>query len=243
MPVRGSRLLPLTRETPKCLLPLYDGMTAIGWQLGQLAAAGVSEAVVVTGFHAEKVEQELARQALPTRTIFNPFYKVADNLGSVWLAREEFDGDVLLINGDTLFTADVPRRLAAGLSHDITVTVSRKGSYDDDDMKVVEHGGRLLEIGKKLRRAEVNAESIGMIRFNANGAATFRRAVEDAMRSQSALGHYYLSIIGALATTRHIGIAEAGQGEWCETDFPEDLERAKLSMARWSGMERGSAAA
>ena len=240
---QGSRLLPMTRETPKCLLPVADGITTIGWQLTQLAAAGVSEVTVVTGFHAEKVEAELARHSMLTRTVFNPFYKVADNLGSVWLARDALQADTLLINGDTLFTASVPRRVAAQERADITVTVSRKGSYDDDDMKVVEHDGRLLEIGKTLRRAEVNAESIGMILFRKRGAALFRAAVEDAMRDQAALGHYYLSVIGRLASMEPIGVAEAGQGEWCETDFPEDLDRARLAVARWRDTQPVSVAA
>ena len=37
------------------------------------------------------------------RTIFNPFYKVADNTGSLYMAREELGGDCLVWNGDTWF--------------------------------------------------------------------------------------------------------------------------------------------
>ena len=49
------------------------------------------EAVVVTGFHDELVEQAIARRSggPEVRTIFNPFYKVADNTGSLYMAREE----------------------------------------------------------------------------------------------------------------------------------------------------------
>ena len=36
------------------------------------------------------------------RTVFNPFYKVADNTGSLFMAREELAGDCLVWNGDTL---------------------------------------------------------------------------------------------------------------------------------------------
>ena len=44
------------------------------------------------------------------RTIYNPFYKVADNTGSLFMAREELSGDCLVWNGDTL----VSRELMAG---------------------------------------------------------------------------------------------------------------------------------
>jgi choline kinase len=45
------------------------------------------------------------------RTLFNPFYKVADNLASCWMARGELRGNCLLINGDTLFEPAIARRL------------------------------------------------------------------------------------------------------------------------------------
>ena len=41
------------------------------------------------------------------RTVFNPFYKVADNLGSLFVAREELAGDVLVWNGDTLVSDEL----------------------------------------------------------------------------------------------------------------------------------------
>lgn len=231
---QGSRLLPHTQALPKCLLPVDGEATLLDWQLTQLQAAGVSEAVVITGFYSEKVEAQLERHSLPTRFLFNPFFKVADNLGSVWLAREEMDQDFILINGDTLFTADVPKYLQEAAKADsITVTISRKDIFDDDDMKVVESGGRLLEIGKRLQRADVNAEAIGMIAFRGEGVGAFRRVVEDKMRHQESLKNYYLSIIEELAKTGMVGVAEVAQTESCEVDFPGDLDRARSMVRSW----------
>jgi UDP-N-acetylglucosamine diphosphorylase / glucose-1-phosphate thymidylyltransferase / UDP-N-acetylgalactosamine diphosphorylase / glucosamine-1-phosphate N-acetyltransferase / galactosamine-1-phosphate N-acetyltransferase len=52
----GSRLRPLTERWPKPVLPI-DGRPAIATLLGELAAAGVVRATVVTGHLAEQVEQ------------------------------------------------------------------------------------------------------------------------------------------------------------------------------------------
>ena len=60
---QGKRLLPLTEETPKCMLPVTEGVPLLQWQLEQLEIAGVTEAVIVTGFYAEKVEALVARLA------------------------------------------------------------------------------------------------------------------------------------------------------------------------------------
>ena len=94
---QGSRLLPLTAEMPKCMIDC-SGRTLIEWQIRSLAANGVREIHVVTGFMTEVVERELERIAQPGLTLiphFNPFYKVADNLGSCWIVREAMDGDFL----------------------------------------------------------------------------------------------------------------------------------------------------
>ena len=102
---QGSRLLPLTENMPKCLLAL-GSRNMLEWQLRGLAAAGVGEAVVVTGFRAELVERALEQITPPqmrVRTLFNPFYKVADNLASCWMVRGELNGPSLILNGDTLF--------------------------------------------------------------------------------------------------------------------------------------------
>src|SRR5205085_9507146 len=109
--------------------------------------------VVVTGFRAEAVEAEVKALALPrmaVRLVFNPFYSVADNLASCWIVRGEFDRNVLLLNGDTLFGPGVAERLIAAPPAEITVTVDRKGSYDADDMKVLTKDGRLVHIGKTI---------------------------------------------------------------------------------------------
>ncbi|MET0248911.1 MAG: sugar phosphate nucleotidyltransferase, partial [Sphingobium sp.] len=46
---QGSRLLPLTRDVPKCMIDL-NGRTLLGWQVAALVANGISDIVVVTGF-------------------------------------------------------------------------------------------------------------------------------------------------------------------------------------------------
>ena len=55
---QGSRLLPLTAERPKCLID-FSGKSLIAWQIELLAAGGVSEFHIVTGFMTDMVEAEL----------------------------------------------------------------------------------------------------------------------------------------------------------------------------------------
>lgn len=241
---QGKRLAPHTDDTPKCLLDVGNGMTLLGWQLTQLAEAGVEEALVVTGFCAEKVEKEVAKYTdiIKVRTLFNPFYKMMDNLGSVWHARREMSKDFIILNGDTLFTADVVARLCAAETNPLTVTISKKDSFDADDMKVTLEGEHLVAVSKELSLDNVDAESIGMILFRDSGVDMFRDTVVEAVEQKEQTGRYYLSVIDALAKTTEVNVVEAPQDAWCEVDFPEDLEAARDAVSGWASSEERIAA-
>lgn len=233
---QGSRLLPLTADQPKCLID-FSGRSLIAWQISALAANGIEEIVVVTGFRDDKLEAALAALAVPGVSIstrFNPFYKVADNLGSCWIAREAMDQDFIILNGDTLVSPEIVGRLIAGATAPITVTIDVKDSYDLDDMKVQRDGDRLLQIGKRLEPAETNAESIGMLAFKGEGPAIFRRQVEAMMRTPEGVLNWYLKAIHALAPSGVVGTVSIEGLRWAEVDFPEDLPIARALTESWA---------
>ena len=229
---KGSRLLPLTADRPKCLIEL-NGLSLLEWQLDALADAGISEILVVTGFRDDLVDAVAARRE-GVRTLFNPFYHVADNLGSVWMARAEFDSDTLLLNGDTLVSPALLATILAAETGPIAVTVDEKESYDADDMKVLRDGDRLIRIGKALEAGQYNAESIGLLAFRGEGPRLFAEQVERMMRQPDGTRRWYLRAIDALARAgADVRTVSIRGEEWQEVDFPEDVETAKALTARW----------
>ena len=231
---QGKRLLPLTERAPKCMLPV-GGRPLISRQIDALLSCGVEDITVVVGFGAALVETGLAERygSRRVRTLYNPFYTITDNLVSCWVARGEMASEFMILNGDTLFAAPVLDRLLAAPEHPITLAISRKESYDDDDMKVIREGDRLLQVGKKLSRHEVNAESIGMMTFRGDGPRLFRDAMDRALRSTTALSQWYLSLIDALAKSGVVFTQEIPATGWTEVDSPADLERASTPGAAW----------
>lgn len=233
---QGKRLLPYTETMPKCLLPL-NGRSVLEWQLSALAANGFRKATVVTGFRSEMVEAQLRVRpddGLVTEVLFNPFFEVADNLGSCYMARSVMlDGPFAIINGDTLFPSSLLARARAQANGEITVTIDRKERYDEDDMKVSCSGARLQAIGKRLGADIANAESIGMLFFSGEGGRIFADAVMAALRQPAGLKQWYLSVIDRLASLgREIRVADIAGETWCEIDFPCDLVTAGEVSAR-----------
>ena len=240
---QGSRLGHLVDNVPKCLID-FNGRTLLDRQLDTLEANGVHEAVVVTGFHDELVNEALARRSggPHVRTVYNPFYKVADNTGSLYMAREELSGDCLVWNGDTLVSNELMRRVVANDRSGICVTIDRKESYDDDDMKVVEEGGRLKAIGKRLDLGSVNAESIGLLAFRAGGAEQFREAIDRAIRTPEGTTIWYLRVIHHIAQDANVWTFDIQGEEWGEVDFPPDVDNARELTARWDQLAKAAAA-
>ncbi|MGB3803389.1 MAG: phosphocholine cytidylyltransferase family protein [Sphingopyxis granuli] len=235
---QGSRLLPLTRDLPKCLIE-FNGRSLLGWQVAALAANGVEDIVVVTGFRTERVEDhalELYRDTgARVRTLFNPFFQVADNLGTCWIARGEMDRDFIILNGDTIVSDEIVARLIAGASEPITVTVDVKDAYDDDDMKVTRDAeGRLHAVGKRLLPPDTNAESIGMLAFVDDGPAIFRNQVDQMMRTPDGVERWYLRAIDIIAKGNRVGTVSIAGLDWQEVDFPQDVEAADALTARWA---------
>lgn len=231
---QGKRLLPLTADKPKCLLPVHGDASVLEVQLRALARCGVERASVVIGFGAEHVDRQLAATPIPglsVETLFNPFYAHSDNLATCWLARHEMGEDFVLLNGDTIFEDAALRRVLSGPPSPVTVTIDHKIAYDDDDMKVsIDDAGRLLAIGKTLKTEMVNGESIGLLCFRGSGPKLFREALERGIRAPSALRAWYLSVVNELAQETAVDTASVRGFWWREIDSPADLEDARRSF-------------
>ncbi|MFD1702378.1 NTP transferase domain-containing protein [Methylopila henanensis] len=234
---QGRRLLPLTAETPKCLIP-FSGRSLLEWQVRALHAAGVMDVVVVTGFEADKVAAALDEIDLPgarLRTSHNPFFELADNLASCWIARHEMADEFLILNGDTLIAPEIAARvLESPATAPITVTIDIKDDYDTDDMKVRAEGDRLLAIGKTLPLDMVTGESIGFLRFTREGGRSFVTEIERLLRNEDGLKRWYLSAIDGIARYHgNVGVRSIQGLEWGELDFPADLDHGVAMTDGW----------
>ena len=210
----------LRNDSPKCLVDL-GGRLLIDHQVQALRWAGVQRIVVVAGHRADDV-----RDALPpgTPVIINPDYLETDSLYSFWLARQELEEEVLVLNGDVLFHPVIARALVrrprSALAYD-----SRTGRAEED-MKLIIRGGGLAAMGKQLAPERSCGENVGMVRLS--GAAT--EAAFDAAGLLIAAGRtrdWVTSAFSRIARSHRIDCMDVAGLPWAEIDVPEDLARAR----------------
>ena len=112
---QGKRLLPLTTDQPKCIVSI-NGRSILEWQIQELIRLGMDSIHVVVGFGANKVEALLAQRVSSSsiHTIYNPFFALADNLISCWVAA-------FLMS--LLFLGSLVTTLLSGLGYDTLLLI------------------------------------------------------------------------------------------------------------------------
>jgi histidinol-phosphate/aromatic aminotransferase/cobyric acid decarboxylase-like protein/NDP-sugar pyrophosphorylase family protein len=105
---RGSRLHALTGDAPKCLTEV-GGEPLLKRALHALASQGVTEAVVVIGYMGDMVRERIGPLFAGINIVFveAPDYATTNNIRSLWDARDYLDRDVLLLEADVVFDAEV----------------------------------------------------------------------------------------------------------------------------------------
>lgn len=219
----GSRLLPLTLTRPKCLVPV-DGRAILDHQLEALAAAGVTEAVVIGGYRIGDVDRHLAAGTpLPVSLRHNPFWHVSSSIGSVWMARDLLGDPFCLLNGDTI--------VAPGIIRDALATERRIGLLveplpgdggEPDDMRVLVADGRVRAVAKTLGAA--THRSLGVVVAQAPGRM-YVEALDTVIGGGEGPLAYHHAVIDLLAGSDSVAALERGAGRWQEIDRVEDIDR------------------
>ena len=238
---KGERLWPLTRNTPKSLLEIGEGLTIIESQLQNIERCGcIKQVVLIVGYRAEQIEAKLHgyKCDLPIKTIYNPFYETSNNLVSLWLAVPEMNDDFIVLNGDDLFHHSVLQRLNdAPFDQEIVMVIDRKLQYDQEDMKVSIDDHGVLQVSKSIDCDRANGESIGMIRFTGRGVEWMRSVLLRMVRDEDGKHVFWLAAVQRLIDEgRTVHYVECTPEEWAEIDFHPDLEVIRANVEQYASV-------
>ena len=147
------------------------------------------------------------------------------------------DEDFVVVNGDNVFHPAVLRELLS-VAGSLVMTVSRKHVYDEDDMKVLLKGDRVLKVGKTLPAYETNGESIGLVKFTDSGRDVLRDHLNTMVRSPQSRDMYWLAALQAMMDTANIvNYYEVPSTAWAEIDYQSDLEFVRTNLWRFRHSE------
>ena len=156
----GSRMGAVTSEHPKCMTEIGPCDTILSRQLRQLAAAGIEEVVMTTGYQDAVLTAYCRGLRLPLRFTFvkNPVYDRTNYIYSIYCAREYLDDDILLMHGDLVFEDEVLERAAA--SPVSCMTVSSTLPLPEKDFKARLADGKVMAVGVDIFDDAVEAQAL-----------------------------------------------------------------------------------
>ena len=248
----GSRLGEINKGNPKCLIKI-NGKPIARKQVESLHANNITDISMVVGYQEDKVKQACA--GLNVKFYTNPRFKESGMLESLFCARQELNDEFILVYGDIYFEKEVIGKLLP-CKRDICLVVDKGKDISHSKEKAFEayHGkktrkgptkvylveGIVKKISKDLEPGECSAEYIGMVKFSKKGAKTIYDTIKHLIESKEiskypSPSHLFKSLI---EKGEKIGVAFAGEKEYSEIDYPEDLEEAreKFEKGRIKGL-------
>lgn len=100
----GSRLFPLTQNSPKCLT-LVNEKPILERLVDGLKKQGFKRLVIVTGYLENCIKEFLGTKSgnMTIEYIHSPLYKTTNNIYSLWMARDIINEPFMLIESDLVF--------------------------------------------------------------------------------------------------------------------------------------------
>jgi bifunctional UDP-N-acetylglucosamine pyrophosphorylase/glucosamine-1-phosphate N-acetyltransferase len=227
----GTRLRPLTSNTPKPLL-LVAGKPYLSHLFSSLKAAGIEDIALLVGFKSNRIKERYGEGS--SEGIRITYLEQKERLGTanaIGVAEEVMNEDFVCINGDVVLSEkDIVAVVEANRRHHgmIMATVAVD---DPTRFGVIEESqGKMVRIVEKPKVAPSNMINAGLFVFTPQVFDYIRKT------SKSSRGEYEITdTLNMMAPTIDINIHRL-QGPWMDVGRPWDLLKAnEILMA---GMER-----
>ena len=234
---QGQRLRDEVRDHPKGFLRL-GARPIIDESVGRLAAAGIRDVVIVTGFAHAHYEEFARSHAGLVRTVHNPEFARSGSMYSLYCARQLVDGPFLLLESDLVYE---PRALRVLLEHPAPDAILLSGPTGAGDEVFVEaRDGRLVNMSKHRGSLGpgVAGELVGISKISADLFGVMQRVAAAAF-AKSLDFDYETDCLVAAAAERPIACPVVPDLLWGEIDDPAHLRRVRhLIYPRIAALDR-----
>lgn len=235
---QGSRIRPLSEETPKPLLPLLD-QPIIGWQLQRMRALEIREVYIVVGYLGEQLVDELGDGSRWGVKLHYIEQATRDGIGHAVGLLEPFIGErpFMLFLGDIFFEIkrldamlDVRRQHGA----DSVLAVSRESDHGilrRNFEVLLDDEGAVRAVHEKPAVIEGDIKGCGLYLFSHEIFESIRQTPRSALRGEIELTD---SIQVHIDRGFSIYPAEIVHRDW-NISIPRDLMELNLHLLELQG--------
>jgi choline kinase len=225
----GKRLWPVTQHHPKCLIQI-GGRTLLARYLESLAAVGIRQAVLVVGYKQEMIRAAAGSglSSVAVRYLESDQYQ-RGSITSLWRAREELNGDAVIMDADVLFHRAILQRLVES-PHPTALLMDESVKQTGEECMVVAQGGRVVALTKKMpSRYDLAGEGVGFLKVRGADTGPLIRSVQ-AYVERGKLDMEYEDALLEFFGEVKVGYERIGGLPWTEIDFEEDVAKAEREI-------------
>ncbi|MBC2850930.1 NTP transferase domain-containing protein [Cetobacterium sp. 8H] len=215
----GTRLRPLTEDTPKSLIKINDE-PLLERQVKFLKEIGVDEIYVITGYLAEKFEY--LKEKYNINLIYNEYYNKYNNIYSMFLAKD-FLGDSYVIDADVYLTRNFLRRDIEKSSYfsGIKDTLEKEWKINYNDQNKISN----IEVvsGKNYILSGISYWS----NKDANIIKNILNSFTEKFESKELKNLYWDDVVKENLDKLDVYIEKISSNDWYEIDNLKELEEVK----------------
>lgn len=228
---RGKRMGNLTDNIPKPLLKLGKDVL-ISRSVKILKKNRIDEIYIVVGYLKEKIEEALGSRC---NYIFNPFWKMTNNMLSLWFAKPFVRGEnFLYLHGDLVYEKILIKKFLQYKKGNLSLLVDHR-EVDREAMKVRVKNGKFIESKKEIPIKEAYGEWIGITYFSKKGSKAFFDIVDAIASDPENFMKYDTFAFTSMARNGlDVRVVNSNPHFWKEIDFEEDYLIAKDYFSKHS---------
>jgi choline kinase len=238
----GSRLQPLTDDSPKCLTEVNE--TAILERLVRGLRAWEFERLVVVVGHLDGCVRdflECSASGLTIQYVRSAKYRTTNNIYSLWAARHVIQEPFLLLECDLVFD-DV---LLGNMLEPDRIAVSRILPWMNGTTVSLDHSRRVtrFHMGKDQPPDELTHKTVNMYSFSLRSWQRVTQRLEHYV-SAGRVNGYYEAVFAEMVADGDLSFEAVffDDQRWYEIDTLEDLHEAERLFPGNSGRRTASAA-
>jgi CTP:phosphocholine cytidylyltransferase-like protein len=214
----GSRLNPLTLDTPKPLVKVA-GRPMIEYSLDFLIEAGITDITIVTGYLAHKFDYLMAKYAKANiNFICNPKFKEYNNIYSLYVARDKL-ADSFILEADLVLSRNLFKQDEVNPKSSFTY-YAKYLDYPNAEWQLIEKDGW---VDKIFINGQNNYTVSGVSCIDSKQSALLKGYLEEAINKGQT--HYFWDeVVGSHLDTLKVSITPINNNDIDEIDSIADLE-------------------
>lgn len=220
---------------PKAMIRI-DKKTLLEHSLSNLKNCGINKVIIVVGYLGDKIIEKLGNEyeGIKIKYIKNDSYDQTDNLYSLWLAKSEFNDDILYMDADILYDKRILKKLTDS-NHENIVLVGNMQIDTGEEIKVFGKRGVAKKIGRgsdiqnNIKEASLIGEAIGIVKISSKYIKQMIENMDWNMKNKKfSMSHEDLT--QTMCEKNLMNYVSIGDLPWIEIDFHEDILKAEKEV-------------